>query len=104
MTPWAELLVRPRDGDDRVREAFHRIAETQHPDANGGAVGPRWHAARDAYAALRTDALRARAARAVELRAGNCPSCKGYGVQGLRPRLCPTCRGEGSAPGVGRKG
>lgn len=104
MTPWAELLVRPGDGDERVRAAFHRIAETQHPDANGGAVGPRWHAARDAWAALRTEALRTKAARAVETRAGNCAACQGYGVVGLGPRLCPTCRGEGRAAGVGRKG
>jgi DnaJ-class molecular chaperone len=98
MTPFASLLVLPTDDDDRIRCAYHALSRLHHPDRAGGAPGPRWYEIAAAYAAVKTVAARARWAWEMELAAGSCPACAGYGVQGSRitkVRLCPACGGEG---------
>ena len=100
MTPYAELLCRPVDGDDEIRARFHVPARAQHPDRPGaeGQVGPRWHALAQAYAQVKTAALRAAWERGQALLSGRCPHCQGLGVTGGRlggVKICVGCHGEG---------
>ncbi len=102
MTPYAVLMVRPTDGDDTVRRAFHALARTSHPDSlrNGGEPGAEWHAAAAAYSAVKTAELRDRLDRYMRGLSGFCDACRGSGVRGTRAagaklRLCDRCGGEG---------
>jgi len=101
MTPWAVLNLDPdRAGDAEVRAAFHNLSRTEHPDARPDAQpGPRWHAARDAYAALRDRRGRETWHAMQAALAGLCPTCTGLGVTiAGRKRMvatCSECRGEG---------
>ena len=86
MTPYAELLCRPVDSDDEIRARFHALARTQHPDRAGakGRAGPRWYSLAEAYAHVKTVALRAGWERTQALLSGRCPKCGGLGVTGGR--------------------
>jgi DnaJ-class molecular chaperone len=100
MTPYATLLVKPTDGDEVVRKAYHRIAETNHPDANGGAAGPLWYSVTAAYTAIKTHDARAEWALRQSNLAGLCERCEGFGVTGTRMfkgkiKACDVCKGEG---------
>ena len=97
MTPYATLMVRPADGDLRIRKAFHALAEGQHPDRNGaaGVLGPRWYEITAAYGLIKTKTLRAAWKAMQSLQARRCKSCDGYGVVGYKVRLCEKCDGEG---------
>ena len=100
MTPYAELLCRPVDGDDEIRARFHALARAQHPDRDGaeGRAGPRWYALAQAYAQVKTAALRAAWERSAALLSGCCPRCQGLGVTGGRlggVKICLACHGEG---------
>ena len=104
MTPYAELMVRPLDGDLTIRQQFHVLSRTEHPDrdGSGGVPGPRWYALTAAYGAIKTERLReALAARRSHL-SGLCKPCRGLGVMGSRVGgskvlLCAACKGEGRA-------
>jgi DnaJ-class molecular chaperone len=103
MTPYAVLLVKPNDGDKVIRAAYHRLATLSHPDTQPvkDTPGPLWHAATEAYGAIKTEALRAAWASRAALRAGRCASCDGVGVVGSRLggkqlRLCSACEGRGA--------
>jgi DnaJ-class molecular chaperone len=101
MTPYAELLVRPSDGDDVIRRRFHVLSRTEHPDRNGagGRPGPRWYALAAAYAAIKTAGARAAWEKAHAGWAGQCRTCSGSGVTGSPAaggvRLCQVCAGGG---------
>jgi DnaJ-class molecular chaperone len=102
MTPYAVLLLTPRDSDDVVRAAFHALSRDQHPDRDGadGVPGTMWYAIVNAYTALKTTSSRAVYDRALKSLAGVCSTCGGYGTVGTRRfkgtiRLCTTCKGEG---------
>jgi hypothetical protein len=102
LTPWAELLVRPVDGDDVVRRAWHAIARVEHADATADRrPGPRWQAAKAAYEAVEDEAARMRWAAALAHQAGLCAVCVGFGVTWRRvgkdrgAKVCAACGGEG---------
>lgn len=100
MTPYAILLVKPTDPDDVIRKAYHKHAETQHPDRNGGVPGPQWKVTTDAYTAIKTEDARNNWALRLSLMAGVCENCDGSGVKGTRMfkgkiRLCEECKGVG---------
>jgi DnaJ-class molecular chaperone len=100
MTPYAVLLVKPTDSDEVIRKTYHRIAERNHPDANGGVAGALWHAATAAYTTVKTEEKREAWAHKQALLSGLCTECEGYGVRGTRMfkgkiRVCAECKGEG---------
>jgi hypothetical protein len=102
LTPYAVLLVRPADGDDRIRKTYHRQAQLHHPDAQVAqeAAGSLWYVAAAAYNAIKTPALRADLERRTALLAGVCAACGGLGVAGSRVgggkvRVCAVCGGAG---------
>ncbi len=103
MTPWAVLNLDPdRAGDAEVRAAFHALSRTEHPDARPDAhPGPRWQAARDAYAALRDRKARDTWHAQWYALAGLCSACAGTGVTvtGRKHAVtaCAACGGEGRA-------
>jgi DnaJ-class molecular chaperone len=98
LTPYAVLLVRPSDGDDTVRAAFHEIARRSHPDSHDQSLSALWYLATMAYAALKTAKARDTwLAKQIKL-SGLCGICKGYGIVVERRRevrVCTACEGEG---------
>ncbi len=100
MTPYAILLVKPTDGDEVIRKAYHAIAEEEHPDKTGRAVTERWYVATNAYTVIKTAAKRENWALAQRLLSGVCGQCGGTGVVGTRMfkgkiRVCGVCKGVG---------
>lgn len=102
MTPYATLLVKPTDGDETIRKAYHVLAKQNHPDGAGWSGEPNaaWYATTAAYTAIKTFEARAAWKRQSDLLAGQCASCAGVGVLGTRMfkgklRICMTCKGEG---------
>lgn len=100
MTPYAILTCKPTDPDEVVRRAYHKLAEVNHPDRNGGKAATEWFTATGAYNAVKTALLRSEWAHRQELLAGLCDRCAGSGVIGTRMfkgkiRLCEECKGEG---------
>jgi DnaJ-class molecular chaperone len=101
MTPYAVLLAKPADSDDTIRKLYYAIANEEHPDRTGVAVTERWHAATEAYAAVKTEERRTAWLKQQRLLAKRCTSCDGFGVQGTRMfkgkiRLCDACDGNGA--------
>jgi DnaJ-class molecular chaperone len=101
LTPYAVLLVKAADGDDKIRQAYHKIAQKHHPDAREDKQpGPQWYEATDAYNAVKTEAARAEWEARLKLAAKVCAKCKGVGVEGSRfgggkVRPCAACAGTG---------
>ena len=104
MTPYAELLLLPTADDASIRQRFHVLSRTEHPDRLGtngrpvGAPGERWIPVTQAYSLIKTATLRKAWERSQALLAGRCKTCRGAGVQGSRitsTRICASCAGEG---------
>jgi DnaJ-class molecular chaperone len=100
VTPYAELLCRPVDGDDEIRARFHTLVRLQHPDRPGakGREGPHWYTLTQAYTQVKTAARREAWERHQALLSGCCPRCQGTGVTGGRlsgVKICSGCHGEG---------
>jgi DnaJ-class molecular chaperone len=105
MTPYAILQVRSADADEVIRKRFHDLARKCHPDtiltrhgANCVKLAEDWKRYSDAYALIKTPALRAEWERRQAALSGRCQACRGGGVQGgalSAVKLCSECRGEG---------
>ena len=98
LTPYAELLVRPGEGDHAIRQVFHVIARLHHPDRPGGVgkPGSRWAPAKAAYELIKTEPLRRAWAAQQALLSGVCVKCRGEGVAGWpKVKLCAACVGKG---------
>ena len=100
MTPYAVLGLKPSEAtDEAVRKRFHVLSRQHHPDRPGanGEPGDLWHAVTQAYAAVKTQALRDFWERANLYLAGVCRNCDGCGLEGRvgKARLCEACGGEG---------
>ncbi len=102
MTPYAVLLVKPSDGDELIRKAYHAVARMEHPDREVGQkmASELWYEATAAYAAIKTFELRRSWSRQQSLHAKLCAQCEGFGVVGTRlfkssVRVCASCAGNG---------
>ena len=101
LSPYAVLLAKATDTDETIRALYHAIAKACHPDVDKTEdAAVRWHAATEAYTAIKTLALRADLLRRTALLAHCCSTCEGTGVIGSRSvkpgvRLCLTCKGTG---------
>ena len=102
LTPWAALGIRPSAATDlSVRQRFHVLSRSQHPDRPGadGVPGPDWYRLTAAYGAVKTDVLRAGWAAMQARFSGGCAACSGSGVAPGRNKtpvaLCGACRGAG---------
>jgi DnaJ-class molecular chaperone len=96
------LLAKVTDTDETIRALYHAIAKECHPDVvkTEAAAAARWHAATEAYTAIKTLAARSDLLRRTALLARRCGACEGTGVvgsQSVKPgvRLCPACEGAG---------
>jgi DnaJ-class molecular chaperone len=104
LTPYAVLLLRPSATDDEIRQRFHALAKTQHPDRDGagGTPGPLWYALSAAYTSIKRQANRDAWERAEALRSRRCAACKGAGTTGGRlggVKVCAACLGTGRFAG-----
>ena len=101
LAPYAVLLARVTDTDETIRVLYHAIAQECHPDVvKTEAAAAQWHAATEAYTAIKTLAARSDLLRRTALLARRCGTCEGTGVVGSRSvkpgvRLCPACKGVG---------
>lgn len=104
MTPYAVLLVRPLDSDLTIKHAFHRLAETCHPDKFPAGQTPEqatlWYAIAKAYTLIKSVDLRQYWELHHSAFSGLCESCSGTGVRGgrvgrMKVRVCDNCAGEG---------
>jgi DnaJ-class molecular chaperone len=98
------LLAKATDTDETIRTLYHAIAKECHPDVvkTEAAAAAQWHAATEAYTAIKTLAARSDLLRRTALLARRCSTCEGTGVVGSRSvkpgvRLCPACKGVGRA-------
>ena len=103
LSPYAVLLAKATDTDETIRALYHVIAKECHPDVvKTEAAAAQWHAATEAYTAIKTLAARSDLLRRTALLAHRCGTCEGTGVVGSRSvkpgvRLCPACKGAGRA-------
>jgi len=102
LSPYAVLLAKATDTDETIRALYHAIAKECHPDVVKTEAAARWHAATEAYTAIKTLAARSDLLRRTALLAHRCSTCEGTGVVGSRSvkpgvRLCPACKGAGRA-------
>jgi DnaJ-class molecular chaperone len=101
VTPYALLLVKPVDNDLVIRQRYHVLINTEHPDRNHGVPGTMWFVLKAAYEAIKTEPRRAEWLRRQQLLAGVCPMCRGSGVTWRRlgpdraVRACDGCGGGG---------
>jgi DnaJ-class molecular chaperone len=101
LAPYAVLLAKATDTDETIRALYHAIAKECHPDVvKTEEAAARWHAATEAYSAIKTLAARTDLLRRTALLAHRCSACECTGVIGSRSvkpgvRLCPACKGTG---------